>query len=125
MSPARMLSLTILAAMTIGAAAKEPLSEMEKREAGGQILKQLKARDLGAPLVPPTPADPAGGEGDFAGFDSKEAYCKDLLRQIDTLQGRPLRRKAAQDRFDLDCTPGAGPELINKLPGSRVDPDLN
>ncbi len=35
--------------------------------------------------------------------ESKLAYCEQLYKQIDELKGKPQRRKAASDRYDLEC----------------------
>lgn len=35
--------------------------------------------------------------------DSKLAYCEQLRKQLDELKGKPQRRKAASDRYDLEC----------------------
>jgi len=36
--------------------------------------------------------------------NSTEDYCADLLQQIEDLKGKPLRRTAARERYELECT---------------------
>ncbi|MDH3282508.1 MAG: hypothetical protein OEQ18_15455 [Gammaproteobacteria bacterium] len=35
--------------------------------------------------------------------ESKLAHCEELRKRIDELKGKPQRRKAASDRYDLEC----------------------
>lgn len=45
------------------------------------------------------------GGGNYSRQDAgnRLAYCDELQKQIDELKGKPQRRKAASDRYDLEC----------------------
>ena len=36
--------------------------------------------------------------------NSTEDYCAGLLQKIEELKGKPLRRTAARERYELECT---------------------
>ena len=36
--------------------------------------------------------------------NSTEDYCADLVQKIEDLKGRPLKRTAARERYELECT---------------------
>ncbi|MDH3639116.1 MAG: hypothetical protein OES09_11755 [Gammaproteobacteria bacterium] len=35
--------------------------------------------------------------------ESQLTHCEELRKRIDELKGKPQRRKAASDRYDLEC----------------------
>jgi len=42
--------------------------------------------------------------------ENTEDYCNGLLQKIEDLKGKPVRRTAARERYELECTSSQGIE---------------